>query len=124
MSCEVKQLPRLLNHTLLQPVISEMPHQSSSVMKHKIQIGADDRFQENFKERMTDFIDSVVEAVTMDKVLGGLLNFVKCGQSDKKEWFVVVTVRKVFYYEPARHVASLRLVLTARLLHAGKFYYC
>ena len=40
---------------------------------------------------LNGFVDFVVKAVTMDRVLHAVLKFVGCEQNVEKEWFVVET---------------------------------
>ena len=81
---------------LLQPVTFETPHCNSYDTKQKIQLGAYGNFQENIQKR-TGFIHSLVETVTTDQILCGMLNIVECGHSDEKVWLVMITTREVFF---------------------------
>ena len=41
------------------------------------------------------FVHSLVQTVTMNQIVYGLLKYVVCGQSDEKEQLVMITTREV-----------------------------
>ena len=112
----MRRSPRLLKRMLAQSSASDTPRRSSSTAKRRIQVTAEER---SSKKRREDFIDAVVDALTVDHTLSGLLNvavYEHC--SDDLEVtpegrVVVVTPNKVHYHEPAGYTSRVKMILTS-----------
>lgn len=122
MSCEVRRSPRLLERLLAQPTSSETPKRSGNAPKRPIQLNVDEHSSDTplkRRKKKNDFLDSAVRAVTTDEKLSDLLNLDVCqSEGDPEESLVVVTTKILHYYEPAKHISRLRLVLSSN----GSYY--
>ena len=129
MSGGVKQPPRLLEQLLVQPTSSGTPKRNGNAPKRSIQLTVDEHSRDTpMKRKNKDFVDSAVRAITADEGLSDLLNLDVCQcESDPEESLVVITTKLLHYYEPAKHMSRLRLVLSGNgsyyiqvlLIHSG-----
>ena len=74
MSVAVRQSPRLLQRLLrTRSGASETPIRSANVTKRQIQLTTEN-FHDRLIKRRKDFIDSAVEAVSIDRELSSVIN--------------------------------------------------
>ena len=104
-----KRSPKLLKRLLVEPVSPDTSERSAIASKEAV----DERAREayiNRRKKEKDFVDSVVRAVSSNRVLSGALNVAVC-KSDHDSCLVVVTTKTLYLHEPAKHISRLRLVL-------------